>query len=223
MTGGDSRSSDGAAPASAGVVAIVLAAGASTRMGRPKALLDYAGESALARIAHTSAAAGLPPPLVVVGFDGEVVRAEAERCGCRVVVNPEPGRGQTSSLQVGIAALAADASGFLIWPVDAPLVSPQTLRALLAVSGAPEVVLPSHHGRRGHPAFVAAALRARLAALAPDEPASRVIAGQGHGIIEVDVDDPHVLDRINTPAEHAAVAATVRAQETSCNETSPAS
>ena len=193
---------------------VVLAAGASSRMGRPKALLDFSGKSALDRIAQACLEAGTRLPVVVVGHDQEEVAPEAERLGCVVVVNSDPDRGQTSSLQGGLGVLPEGADAFLLYPVDFPLVAASTIRALGAAyeedEREHEIVLPCHLRKRGHPGFFAAALAEEFLDLHDDQPASEVIHHDLARVLEVDVEDPHVLDRIDTPEAYAAARAEFR-------------
>lgn len=189
------------------VVPVVLAAGASQRMGEPKALLDFGGRTALARIVGTCRDAGVADPLVVVGHDSDRVVPEAERLGCAVVVNLDPDQGQGSSLQAGVGALPDEAAAFLIWPVDAPRVSPGTVRALVEAwdaSGRPGIAVPRHAGRRGHPALVAAPLAEEFLALDPGRPAHEVIRRDPARVREVDVRDAAVLDRLDSPSDYEA-------------------
>lgn len=191
------------------LVPIVLAAGGSERMGAPKALLDFGGASALERIVRTCREAGTATPIVVVGHDREAVGSEAERLGCLVVDNADPDRGQTSSLQGGLGVLPEEAAAFLVWPVDVPLVKASTLRALAeAYAGDEEehsIFLPCHTCKRGHPGFFAASLAEEFLDLPKGQPASEVIHHDLARVLEVDVDDPRVLDRINTKAAHEKV------------------
>ncbi|RPJ82475.1 MAG: hypothetical protein EHM13_08865, partial [Acidobacteria bacterium] len=110
---------------------IILAAGASLRMGRPKALLPCAdGRSFLATLAGKFAAAGLLRVVVVVRAGADEIRADVERGNLPVVLaeNPDPARGQLSSLLAGIDALAAaDLEAVAVMPVDQPLVSEETI------------------------------------------------------------------------------------------------
>ncbi|MBI4231411.1 MAG: nucleotidyltransferase family protein [Planctomycetes bacterium] len=200
-----------------GVVPIVLAAGASERMGAPKALLDFGGASALERIVRTCREAGTLPPIVVVGHEREPVGAEAERLECFVVDNAEPDRGQTSSLQGGLGALPEEAAAFLVWPVDVPLVKAATLRVLAEAYGGDEgehsIFLPCHTCKRGHPGFFAASLVDEFLDLPEKQPASEVIHHDLARVLEVDVDDPRVLDRINTLEAYRIAVAGDRRQE----------
>lgn len=187
---------------------ILLAAGASARMGRPKALLDFAGRTALARLIEAYAQASCLPPIVVVGHDREGVAREAERLGARIVPNPDPSRGQASSIREGLGALGEDAAAFAVHPVDAPLVRATTLASLrFALRRTGErvwIVIPRHRGRRGHPGIFRVAIAGEVRALRPGESMRDVIHRDPSRVLEWDVDDPRVLDRIDTPEDHAS-------------------
>jgi CTP:molybdopterin cytidylyltransferase MocA len=174
-------------------------------MGRPKALVDLGGEPALARIVGAYRDAGVGPPLVVVGYDRELVAEAARALGAAVVTNLAPERGQTSSLQEALRRLPPDAEAFFVHPVDAPLVAAWTIRALVSACAGdprrPAIVLPRHASRRGHPGLFRAAIAPEILALDPSSPASDVIRRDPARVLELDVDDPRVLDRLDTPAD----------------------
>jgi molybdenum cofactor cytidylyltransferase len=98
-----------AAPGAAGadVAGIVLAAGTSSRMGTNKLLLELGGETLLRRTVRAALAGGLSPVLVVLGHEAERARRELDGLACRTVINPDHAQGITSSLQAGVAAIAA--------------------------------------------------------------------------------------------------------------------
>lgn len=203
------------------VVPLVLAAGAATRMGRPKADLPFGDTTALGLILEACAAAGLAPALVVAGARPDVVRAAAARAGrgARVVDNPRWAEGRTTSIQAGLRALPAGATAFALWPVDVCLPGAPVVEALLAARAARPAALawvPSHAGRRGHPALFARAAAPRLLALGPDAPARDVVrALAAEGALEhVAVDDPFVLRDMDTPEDHAVLLAAWRARQT---------
>ena len=132
------------------VAAVVLAAGASTRMGSPKALLPArtgGGESFAEAIAATARAAGVDDVVFVLGPPhGEAIAARLP-AGARSAWNPDPARGMLSSVQAGIAALQHEVGAALVWPVDQPWVAIETVRAVLAAP-ADRIALPAH-GPRG--------------------------------------------------------------------------
>jgi len=194
-------------------VPVILAAGRGSRMGGPKAVLDIAGKSALRRCLETCRRAAervpLATPIVVSGHGGDRVRAELEQIGMDhlLVRNPDPDRGQTSSLQTGLAALPASASGWLTFPVDHPLAGAECLVALAraaAVSPSALVVLPSHKGRAGHPALIRRLLLPDILALGPDDPLRDLLRAHRAQTVFVTLPDRGILLDLDTPDDLAA-------------------
>jgi molybdenum cofactor cytidylyltransferase len=183
--------------------AIVLAAGASSRMGRPKALLDVGGRAAVDVVCATLRAAGADDVVVVVGRHATEIRSGARLESVRVVDNPRWESGRTSSIQVGLAALSPAATWTLLALVDMPLVRADAVRAVVAAAEgadpAVDVVVPVHRGRRGHPIALRRSLFPRIAALGPDEPLHVVVrAARG---LDVPVDDEGVLVDFDAPGD----------------------
>jgi molybdenum cofactor cytidylyltransferase len=183
--------------------AIVLAAGASSRMGRPKALLDVGGRAAVDVVCATLRAGGVDDVVVVVGRHAREIRAGADLRGARVVDNPRWESGRTSSIQAGLAALAPAATWTLLALVDMPLVRPDSVRAIVAATHgadpAIDVVVPVKDGRRGHPIALRRSLFPRIAALGPDEPLHVVVrAARG---LDVPVDDEGVIVDFDEPGD----------------------
>jgi molybdenum cofactor cytidylyltransferase len=119
---------EGARPS---VAAVVLAAGASTRMGRNKLLLEVDGETLVARAVRIAVEAGLDPVLVVLGHEADRVAAALSGAACRTVVNPEHASGQASSFRAGIAAVPETASAAIVILADMPRVTAPMLEALV--------------------------------------------------------------------------------------------
>ena len=139
------------------ISAVILAAGAGTRLGGvAKALL---GEPTfLAQILATAREVGLADAIVVVGPPhGDAVAAHAIELGARVVENPAPERGMASSVAVGFAALGDEDAAWL-WPVDHPDVAASTLRALVDGLGLHGAARPVFGQRGGHPPLIARSL-----------------------------------------------------------------
>lgn len=150
------------APERGRVAGVVLAAGASRRMGQDKLYLRLEGETLLRRAARRAAAAGLDPVLVVVGRDPDRAEAELAHLACAAVRNPEPERGMNASLRRGIGAVPEDAAAAVVALADMPLVTSAMLADLVArwrADGAPLVVSdyggvlapPMLYGRRLFP------------------------------------------------------------------------
>jgi molybdenum cofactor cytidylyltransferase len=124
------------------VAGILLAAGASTRMGRNKLLVALDGETLLRRAARRALDAGLDPVLVVVGHEAERARAEIDGLGCRAVPNPDHARGIDTSLSAGIDAVPPEVDAAVVLLADMPWVSSDMIRAVAlrhAETGAPLV------------------------------------------------------------------------------------
>ena len=186
------------------VPAVIPAAGRSHRMGSPKALLDAGGVSFLGRILGSLRDGGAFPLVVVVRSPSGPVTEEAVRHGGEVVVNPDPTPGPVSSLQAGLRALPESVPAVLLAPVDHPLFSASTVRALIRAfsdTRAP-VIVPAYDGWRGHPVLFSQALFPEL--LEPDLPegARTVIRRYLDSRVQLAVDDPGILTDIDTPEEY---------------------
>ncbi len=181
------------------VSAVILAAGAGTRLGGvAKALLVGSdGRTFLARILDTARVVGLDRAVVVVGppFAAEV-GSEADRLGAVVTVNPAPERGMASSVACGFGALD-DADAAWLWPVDHPGVQAATLRALVAARASHDAARPMYEGRGGHPPLIGRSLFARLASCADTLGGARSVLA-GADTIDVVVDDPGCVRDVDT-------------------------
>lgn len=181
--------------------AVVLAAGASSRMGRPKALCTLSdGRTFVGAIAGTALAAGCGELLVVLGPPHADAIRPALPTGARVVFNPAPERGMLSSVQAGISALPPGTRAALIWPVDIPLVSPETVRAVLDADPG-RLVIPTYGGRGGHPIRIPADRFAGLHALDPSRGLRGLIEADPGAVVRLAVDDPSVLVDVDTPED----------------------
>jgi molybdenum cofactor cytidylyltransferase len=143
------------------IPSIVLAAGLSERMGRPKAALPLPGGATfLSRILESLAAGGTTQIVVVTGRDANDVRDAASVARVLVPVafigNPNSARGQLSSLVCGLTALPEDIDAAIVTLADVPMPRPETVRALMDRWGEVRspLVRPTREGRHGHP-FVA--------------------------------------------------------------------
>ena len=184
---------------------VVLAAGASRRMGSPKALLEVAGETLVDRQIRLLAAC-CQTVVVVVGRHGEEIRRRARRGGEAVFVdNPAPERGMLSSLQCGLAALPGGIDGWLFTPVDLPKVQEETVRALAAAARAGSFVIPRYRGRRGHPVLVGNQWRDEFTRAGEEETPRAVIDRHRTHVVHIDVDDPGVVLDVDTPEDFRAV------------------
>ena len=191
------------------LAAVVLAAGASRRMGVPKAALRLGDATFLARVLEELDASSCLPIVVVAGVHEAAVRAAMPaRSVAGVVVNEEPGRGQLSSLKVGIRHLLATApsvTGAVVALVDHPMLARETVARLIGAAGAGRhaIVVPIHDGRRGHPIVLMRVVWDEILATPDDESARVVVARDPSRVLELPVADPGILVDVDTPADMA--------------------
>ena len=187
------------------VAGVVLAAGEGRRIGGPKALLRAQGESFLARCLRLLAEAGADPLIGVLGHEAERVAAEAGAPPEAVLVaNHRHREGMLSSVLCGVTeAETRGAEALLLHPVDHPLVSPETLRRLMtALEAGARIAVPSHAGRRGHPAGFAAEAWLGLREAPPQAGARALLAAHPDWIVHVPADASCLLG-IDTPVDYA--------------------
>lgn len=185
--------------------AVVLAAGESTRMGRPKQLLQHHGRSFVGCAVDLARIAGCAPIIVVTGaidLSGEALAPAV------LVPNPDWPMGQLGSLQRGLAAaleLRADVPALLVLTVDRPHLLPGTVTALVEAWRRDPAGLwqPEQGGRRGHPVIYPAALLPALAALPPTASPRPLVAAHAPLRRTLAVDDPAVLDNLDHPEDLA--------------------
>jgi CTP:molybdopterin cytidylyltransferase MocA len=183
------------------ITAIILAAGASQRMGTPKALLKYQAETFVGRLTRVFAAA-CDDVIVVLGNHVEEIRPHVPM-RAKVVVNPEPRRGQLSSLRTALIELPADADGFAFIPVDCPAVAEETVVQLARMFAERErstrFVIPRTGEKRGHPVFGDRGIADELLALPATGEARTVVHAHVPNTKYLDVTDRGIFADIDTP------------------------
>ena len=188
------------------VAAIVLAAGASRRLGQPKQLLMLEGETLLARSVRLAGEAGAAPVLVVVGANAELIGAVVPVGRAYVVMNEEWDQGIASSIHAGLKALDAGARGVLILACDQPRLSADHLRGLIetfAAQSQPTIMASNYAGVVGIPAVFPREAFPHLLALSGDKGARSLLMRPPCPLIalpfdggEVDIDQPDDLAQL---------------------------
>ena len=192
------------------IAAVILAAGESSRMGRPKALLpDAEGRPFVARLVRTFAAAGVPAVTVVTGSQhaaiASAISADGGAAIASLVNNPNPQRGQLSSLWAGLEASdRPEVDALLVTPVDIPLIDEATIRRVIHAweqSRAP-VVRPVVGVRHGHPVLFDRAVFDDLRRAPLDGGARTVVHAYADRVVNVSVDDTGCIADVDTPGEY---------------------
>ncbi|OGX87553.1 nucleotidyltransferase family protein [Hymenobacter glacialis] len=190
------------------VALLLLAAGASTRMGRAKQLLPYHGRTLLRHAAETAVATGCSPLVLVTGALHEALAAEVADLPFKTVYNPEWQSGMASSIQAGLAAAAPTRpAAYLIMLSDQPLVTSELLLQLLALqrqSQAP-IVAAAYGDTLGVPAVFDQSLLPALHRLRGAQGANRLIAELGAAVGRISF--PEGLLDVDTPEQYAALLA----------------
>ena len=192
-----------------GVLGIILAAGQSSRMGRPKALLPCPpeGRPFVTQLIAALRDGGLSKIAVVGRVSDDELRREVEPASPAVAYleNPSPELGQLSSLLIAVSfAEATGASGLLVVPVDMPLIRAATVSAALhafAQSGT-AILRVTHHGRHGHPVLFGASVFRALKTADLNLGARAVLRADPARVLNLEVDDPGVLRDFDYPSEY---------------------
>jgi molybdenum cofactor cytidylyltransferase len=189
------------------ITAILLAAGTSSRMGRPKQLLDWGGVPLVRHVAEQALAAPVDEVLVVTGAAQSEVEAALAGLPLRCVYCADFAAGQSASLRAGIAALPPKTDAALVLLVDQPFVTAAILAQVITAvrSASAPIVAPVYQGRRGHPVCFTRPVFAELAAIRGDQGARAVLAADPGRVAAVAFDDPRPLMDIDTIAEYEAM------------------
>lgn len=190
---------------------IILAAGASSRMGQSKAALPFgsSGETVLSRIVKVLLQGGVPRVAVVAGAHLDAVRrAMPGDDRARVVEHPGWAEGQLSSLLAGLDAIDEPAlEGVLVTPVDVPLVTPGMVEAVIRewrLTRAP-IVRPVSGPLHGHPVIFDRSVFADLRAADRNIGAKAVFATHRDRIVNVEVEDAGAFEDIDTPEDYKRI------------------
>ena len=194
------------------VAAVVLAAGAATRMGRAKQLLPYQGRTLVEHAVQQAIEAGFDPVIVVVGAEASAVRRVLAAHRVEIVENGRWSSGMGSSVAAGVRFLqqsGADSAAVAILLTDQPRVASEHLRAMktLLETGEAPVVAAEYNGVAGVPAFFKRSLFGRLAALQAEAGARQILRDSDLKVVRfplpeaaVDIDTPEDFERLQTGA-----------------------
>jgi molybdenum cofactor cytidylyltransferase len=184
------------------LAAVILSAGASSRMGRPKALLPYREGTFLEHLIAVTRHPRIGVTRIVLGAGAEVIRTVAKLDPSIIVLNTEWEQGQLSSICAGLRNLeGVGIDGIILCPVDHPLVSARLVDELVErfYEDKKVIVLPTYKGRRGHPVIFSNELFGELLAAPADKGARAIVWAHAADVLEVPTDEEGVVLNINDP------------------------
>ncbi|HWP47086.1 MAG TPA: molybdenum cofactor cytidylyltransferase [Candidatus Limnocylindrales bacterium] len=192
------------------VSAILLAAGESKRMGRPKQLLLVDGQPIVVQSLRNLIASQVDEVILVLGYYAELILAEVQRYfqkGFKIVVNPYYREGMSRSLQEGLKQVNKESEAVLIALADQPFVETQSLNKIIqAYHNTPYgIIVPTYGGRRGNPVLLSLKYRQEMESLTGDVGCREILKRYREDILEVEVDSPGILKDIDTPVDYQSL------------------
>jgi molybdenum cofactor cytidylyltransferase len=188
------------------VTGLVLGAGGSTRLGRPKQLLPYGDRTLLDHTLGTARDCGFDQLIVPIGGAADEVRRRVDFSGAQVVVNEAYGEGCSSSIAAALDAVDARCEVLVLMLGDQPGVTPATVRALLDGRGDAPLAVCRYDDGRGHPLAFGRSVFPSLADLHGDKGVWRLLDERADDVREVPIAGDVPLD-VDTPEDYQAVLA----------------
>jgi molybdenum cofactor cytidylyltransferase len=190
------------------VTGLVLGAGGSRRLGRPKQLLPYGAGTLLGHVVGVARACPFAQLIVALGGSADEVRATVDLDGADVVVNDDYRAGCSSSIAAALGAVDPGCDVLVLLLGDQPGVTAGTVAALLGGRGDAPLAVCRYDDGRGHPIALARSLFADLAGLHGDKGVWRLLDDRAGDVAEVPVAGRIPLD-VDTPEDYRAVLAAV--------------
>jgi molybdenum cofactor cytidylyltransferase len=186
------------------ISAIILAAGESKRMGEPKQLMPFGQSTILEKAIDNLLSSAVNEIIVVLGYKAEEVLKTIATKPVKIAINPDYKQGMSTSIIAGLSLIARQAQAVMLALGDQPLVDSQTINQLIEefYNHDKGIVVPTYHGKRGHPVIFAIKYKQKLLGLTGDIGGREVIKDHPDDILEVAVDSESVISDIDTRADY---------------------
>ncbi len=189
------------------IYAIILAAGESSRMGSPKALLQIQGKTFLEHLIQTIHDAGIEQKIVILGHEAETIvqSIDSEKIqkdfNVIFLINEDYRKGQLSSIQAAVRGVPKSCDAIMICPIDRPLISLELIKKLIEAysKSKPPIVVPIFDAMRGHPIIFSSSLFSELLRAPRDVGARAVVWAHHNEVVEVQTEEEGILLNIDTP------------------------
>ncbi|MDD5210320.1 MAG: nucleotidyltransferase family protein [Elusimicrobiales bacterium] len=195
------------------ISAIILAAGGSDRMGRPKAILQWRGKPFIEHVCSSLRSAGVEDLVAVLGSASKEILSAWTPTGEKVAVNLKPEHGQLSSLRVGLGEVSEFSEAFLVCLADQPTIDPDTYKKVIDcwLLNKDSIVIPrtfrasDSRLKRGHPIIIPAAHRQLCFEGPLDKGLHWVTHHPSVKILDLEVKDPEIIRDFDTPEDYEAL------------------
>jgi molybdenum cofactor cytidylyltransferase len=189
------------------VSGVILAAGTSSRLGRPKQLLDLHGEPLLRRTVRNALASTLDEVILVLGARAEEIAAAVGELGQRTVINGDYAEGQATSLVAGLKSVDPRANGVLFLLGDQPQIGPSIIDTLIGRfrQDTPSIVQPVYGGVPANPVLFSRTLKDELLAVSGDEGARALVRARKDEVVRLPVSDGPPPRDVDTEEDYRAL------------------
>jgi molybdenum cofactor cytidylyltransferase len=174
---------------------IVLAAGESKRMAKPKQLLSFGDATILEHVVENLLRSKVGEVVLVLGHESGAIRARFEGAPIKIALNPRYREGMSTSIICGLGVASPDSRAFLIALGDQPLIRTETVNRLIAAyeNGGKGIVQPIFHGMAGHPVIFDRKYREEIEALRGDVGGREILKAHPDDVLQVEVDTSSVI------------------------------
>ncbi|MBU1966060.1 MAG: molybdenum cofactor cytidylyltransferase [Proteobacteria bacterium] len=185
------------------ISAIVLAAGESKRMGRPKQMLAWQGKTLLRQVLENLIRSDAGEIILVLGHEAEAISKSLTESQIKIVINPDYKQGMASSLRHGLLAMDPESEAFLVLLADQPDIGPEIMNRMIRefkqANPRRGIVRPVYRGLRGHPVLIGVRYLQEALQLQGDVGARQILANHPEDILEIEVNQDGILKDIDTP------------------------
>ena len=185
------------------IVAVVLSAGESSRMGRPKALLPIDGQTFIERIVAALKQTKVGKIIVILGHNARELQSKISHLPVEILINTDYKLGQLSSLQLAVRNLQPDldCDGMLVHLVDHPYLAPALVEEMIRrfYETRKRIIVPIFHGKRGHPVIFSNALFDEILSAPMEEGAKAVVNAHRAETLEIETEEEGIAVDIDTP------------------------
>ncbi len=184
--------------------ALILAAGESKRMGKPKLLLPFGEKTIIETVIDLVVKSKVEKTMVVLGSDRKKIEKKIRDYPVKIVVNPHYAKGMLSSIQEGFQALPQDTQAVLVVLGDQPAVSSDVINQIIYAFKKTRkgIVVPAYKGNRGHPVIIDMKYRHEVEKLSPEVGLRGIVYNHPEDVLEVEVVTPGILRDIDNAEDY---------------------